>query len=61
VMPARVATGTVEWWEIVLAVLLMLVAIVAVVRVGGRIYSGALLRKGGRVKIKDALASERVS
>lgn len=61
VMPARVATGTVAWWEIALAILLMLVAIVAVVRVGGRIYSGALLRKGGRVKIKDALASERVS
>lgn len=61
VMPVRVATGTVAWWEIALAVLLMLVAIVAVVRVGGRIYSGALLRKGGRVKIKDALASEQVS
>jgi len=61
VMPVRVATGTVMWWEIALAVALMLVAIVAVVRVGGRVYSGALLRKGGRVKIKDALASERIS
>lgn len=61
VMPVRVATGTVAWWEIVLAVALMLVAIVAVVRIGGRIYAGALLGKGGRVKVKDAFAAERVS
>lgn len=61
VMPVRVATGSVTWWEIALAIVLMLVAIVAVVRVGGRIYAGALLRKGGRVKLKDALAAERVS
>jgi ABC-2 type transport system permease protein len=61
VMPVRVSTGSVAWWEIVLSVVAMLVAIAATVRVGGRIYSGALLGKGGRVKIKDALAAERVS
>jgi len=61
VMPVRVATGSVAWWEIVLTVVLMLATIVAVVRIGGRIYSGALLGKGGRVKIRDALAAERVS
>ncbi len=61
VMPVRVATGSVSWWEIVLAVALMIVAIVVVIRVGGRVYAGALLGKGGRVKLKDALAAERVS
>ncbi len=61
VMPVRVATGSVAWWEIALAIALMLVAIVVVIRVGGRIYAGALLGKGGRVKVKDALAAERVS
>ncbi|MDQ3053848.1 MAG: ABC transporter permease [Actinomycetota bacterium] len=61
VMPVRVATGSVAWWEIVLTVVLMLATIVAVVRIGGRIYSGALLGKGGRVKVRDALAAERVS
>lgn len=61
VMPVRIATGAVTWWEILLAVALLIVAIVGVVRIGGRIYSGALLGKGGRVKIKDALAAERVS
>ncbi len=44
-----------------LAVLLMLIGIVVVVRVGGRVYSGALLGRGGRVKVKDALGAERVS
>jgi len=61
VMPIRVATGSVAWWEIALSVALMVLAIVVVVRIGGRIYAGALLGKGGRVKIKDALAAERVS
>ncbi len=61
VMPVRVATGSVAWWEIALSVALMVLAIVVVVRIGGRIYAGALLGKGGRVKIKDALAAERVS
>ncbi|MBA3411349.1 MAG: ABC transporter permease [Geodermatophilaceae bacterium] len=61
VMPVRVSTGSVAWWEIALSVVAMLVAIAATVRVGGRVYSGALLGKGGRVKMKDALATERVS
>ena len=61
VMPVRVSTGDVPWWQILLAVFLLLVAIVGVVRVGGRIYAGALLRKGGRVKVRDAMAAERVS
>ena len=61
VMPVRVSTGSVAWWEIALSVVAMLVAIAATVRVGGRVYSGALLGKGGRVKIKDALVAERVS
>lgn len=59
VMPIRIAAGTVAWWEIVAAIVLMLIAIVAIIRVGGRIYSGALLRQGGRVKVKDALRAER--
>ncbi len=56
VMPVRWAAGGVAWWELVIAILLMLVAIVAVIRLGGRIYAGALLRTGGKVKVRDALA-----
>ena len=43
-MPVRMAAGGVAWWEVVLAVVLQLVAIALVVRLGGRIYAGALLR-----------------
>ncbi|WP_138759442.1 ABC transporter permease [Modestobacter altitudinis] len=59
VMPVRQAAGGAEWWEVVLAVVLMLVAIAAIVRVGGRIYAGALLRTGGKVKLRDAMRAER--
>lgn len=55
-MPVRSAAGAVAWWELVLAVVLNLVAIALVIRLGGRVYAGALLRTGGKVKIKDALA-----
>jgi ABC-2 type transport system permease protein len=37
----------------------MLMSIAAIVRVGGRIYSGALLRTGGKVKLREALQAER--
>jgi len=60
VMPVRQAAGNVAWWEVALAVLLMLAAIALVVRLGGRIYAGALLRTSGRTKIREALRAERV-
>jgi ABC-2 type transport system permease protein len=60
VMPVRMAAGAVAWWEVVLAVFLELLAIVLVVRLGGRIYAGALLRTSGKTKLRDALRAERV-
>ena len=60
VMPVRQAAGDVAVWEIALAVVLMLVAIALIVRVGGRIYAGALLRTGGRTKLREALRAERL-
>ena len=59
VMPVRQSAGGAEWWEVGVSVVLMLVAIAVILRIGGRIYSGALLRTGGRVKLRDALAAER--
>jgi ABC-2 type transport system permease protein len=59
VMPVRQAAGAATWWEVVLAVALMLVSIAVIVRVGGRIYSGALLRTGGKIKLREALSAER--
>ena len=59
VMPVRQAAGEVALWEVGLAVALMLVAIALVVRLGGRVYSGALLRTGGKTKLKEALRAGR--
>jgi ABC-2 type transport system permease protein len=59
VMPVRQAAGDVAVWEIGLAVLLMLAAIALIVRLGGRIYAGALLRTGGKIKMREALRAER--
>ena len=59
VMPVRQAAGEVAAWEIALAVVLMLLAIALIVRLGGRIYAGALLRTGGKTKLREALKAER--
>jgi len=58
VMAVRQAAGEAALWEVVVAVLLMLVSIAVIVRVGGRIYAGALLRTGGKVKLREALRAE---
>jgi ABC-2 type transport system permease protein len=60
VMPVRIAGGGVPWWQVVVAVVLMLVAIALVVRLGGRIYAGALLRTSGKTKLREALRAERL-
>jgi ABC-2 type transport system permease protein len=60
VMPVRQAAGDVALWEIALAVVLMLVAIGLIVRLGGRVYAGALLRTGGKTKLREALRAERL-
>jgi ABC-2 type transport system permease protein len=60
VMPVRMAAGQAAAWEVAVAVVLMLGAIALVVRLGGRIYAAALLRTGGKIKLREALAAERV-
>lgn len=59
VMPVRMAAGDVPLWQVLLAVAIMAAAIALVVRVGGRVYAGALLRTGGKTKLREALRAER--
>ncbi|MEI4273044.1 ABC transporter permease [Klenkia sp. LSe6-5] len=59
VMPVRMAAGEAAGWEIAVSVAIMLAAIALVVRVGGRVYAGALLRTGGKTKLREALKAER--
>ncbi|MET0788671.1 MAG: ABC transporter permease [Cellulomonas sp.] len=55
-MPMRIALGEVEPWEVALALGLSLALIPVLVWFAGRVYSNAVLRSGGRIKLKDALA-----
>jgi ABC-2 type transport system permease protein len=59
VMPVRQAAAEAALWEVALAVVLMLLAIALAVRLGGRVYAGALLRTSGRTRIREALRAER--
>jgi ABC-2 type transport system permease protein len=54
VMPVRTAAGVVALWEIAVAVIGSTVGAIALVWIGSRIYRGALLRTGTKVKITDA-------
>lgn len=59
VMPVRMAAGGVPWWEVAISVLLVVLTIVVLVRVGARVYTGAVLRTGARVKLRDAWKAAR--
>ncbi len=54
VVPVRVALGAIETWEVVLSISLMLAAIWLLFVVGGRVYAGAVLQSGSRIRIRDA-------
>ena len=53
-MPARLLEGDAEVWEAVLAAGLLLVAAVAAVLVGERLYRASLLRTRGKTSLADA-------
>ena len=54
-MPARIAVGTVTWWEVLLAVLIMLASIYGMVQLATRIYKATLVRSGPRLTWREAL------
>ncbi|MCO1578294.1 ABC transporter permease [Crossiella sp. SN42] len=58
IMPARIAMGVAPAWEIVVSVVLTVAGMFAFIRLAGRIYSNAVLRTGGRVKLRDALGAK---
>jgi len=59
VVPLRVALGAIEPWEIVLSMALMLVSIWVLFVIGARVYSGAVLQTGSRMKLRDAWRAAR--
>jgi ABC-2 type transport system permease protein len=54
VMPKRILTGGVAWWEPLVALGLLAVFAALTVMVGERLYRRALLQTGGRVSLRQA-------
>jgi len=54
VVPLRTALGAIEPWEVVLSIALMVVSIWILFVVGARVYAGAVLQVGSRMKLRDA-------
>ncbi|MBX3067115.1 MAG: ABC transporter permease [Cryobacterium sp.] len=54
-MPMRIFLGTAAWWEPLLSLVILLVTTSVVIVIGAKIYSRALLRTGGRMKLAEAL------
>ena len=55
-MPMRIFLGEAQWWEPLLSLAILIATCVAAVLIGARIYENSLLRMGGRVKLREALA-----
>jgi ABC-2 type transport system permease protein len=53
-MPLRTALTDVPAWQIAASLAFMIIAILALVRIGGRIYRGAVLHTGGRLGLRQA-------
>lgn len=54
VMPPRMILGAVPAWQVAVSLALMLTAIVLLIRLAARIYEGAVLRTGRRIKLRQA-------
>lgn len=57
IVPLRIAAGDIAAWQVGLTLAIMLASTVVVVLLASRIYAGAILRTGARVKLKDAWRS----
>jgi len=55
-MPARMASGQAEVWQVVVAVILSVAATYGMTRLAGRIYSNTVLKVGSRVGWLEALS-----
>lgn len=57
VMPVRAAVTDVPAWEMAVAIVLVMAATYGLIRLGGRIYQGSILRLGAKVSVRDAWRS----
>lgn len=59
VMTPRWAGGEAQLWQVGLSMAVMVAAILLVVRLGARVYEGAVLRLGAPVTLREALSAGR--
>jgi ABC-2 type transport system permease protein len=53
-MPVRIVVGGVPAWQIGLSLAILLGSVAALIPLAGRLYAGAVLRMGPRVRLRDA-------
>jgi len=58
-MPMRIFLGAADWWEPLVALVILLLTTAAVIALGSRVYAHALLRMGARVPLREALKRGR--
>ena len=54
-MPMRLYLGLAEWWEPLVAIVILIASIALVIGIGARIYENSILRTGSRVKLSEAI------
>ena len=59
VVPLRTALDAIPPWQIALSIMLMLVSIWLLFTIGARVYSGAVLQTGSRMRLRDAWRASR--
>jgi ABC-2 type transport system permease protein len=59
IVPLRIASGDIAPWQVGLTLAIMLASTVLVVLLASRLYAGAILHTGARVKLVDAWRSAR--
>lgn len=57
-MPLRFAQGAAPVWQVLVSAAISVASTAALIPVAARLYSGAILRTGGRVKLREAWRSE---
>ena len=53
-MPVRMVLGSATAWEIAAALAIVIGSTALLIPLAGRVYAGAILRTGGRVRLRDA-------
>ena len=56
-MPVLVAVGDASAWQVALSAVITLIATAGMARLAGTIYGRAILRTGGRLKVRQVLRS----